>query len=238
MKRGKKISAARAKVAEVVSEKGRLSAAEAVALAKETARAGFDETVELALRLGINPTQSDQNVRGTVMLPRGSGKKVRVAVFASGDKIKEAEAAGADVVGGADLVEKVAGGWLEFDVAISTPDMMKNVGRLGKILGPRGLMPNPKSGTVTFDVERAVKEFKAGKVEYRNDKGGNVHVPIGKASFPEEDLVENARAVIDAVLKAKPSSSKGTYLQCVTISTTMGPGIPVDPVILRKELGK
>lgn len=210
---------------------------QAVGLVKSQATAKFDETVDLSIRLGIDATQSDQNVRGTVLLPHGSGKKVRIAVFAQGDKQKEAEAAGADIVGAAELVEKVAGGWCDFDLAISTPDLMKDVGKLGKVLGPRGLMPNPKSGTVTFDLAKAIKEFKAGKVEYRNDKAGNVHVPIGKASFTAEQLADNARTVLSAVLRAKPSAAKGTYMNGVTVSSTMGPGVRIETAAL-KELGR
>lgn len=210
---------------------------EAVQIVKSNATAKFDESIDLAVRLGVDPTQSDQNVRGTVNLPHGSGKSVRIVVFAQGDKQKEAEAAGADVVGAADLVEKVQGGWTEFDLAIATPDMMKDVGKLGKVLGPKGLMPNPKSGTVTFELTRAIKEFKAGKVEYRNDKAGNVHVPVGKASFPMDSLLENARAVLGAILRAKPASAKGTYVRNVTLSSTMGPGVRIDAATL-KELGR
>jgi large subunit ribosomal protein L1 len=203
---------------------------EAVALAKGSARAKFDETVELAVRIGVDPRKADQNVRGTVILPHGTGKSVRVAVFAKGEKAKEAETAGADVIGGDELVKRISEeGWLEFDKAVATPDMMGQVGRLGKILGPRGLMPNPKVGTVTMDVGRAVQELKGGKVEFRVDKAGNVHVPVGKVSFGEQRLLENANTVIDSLIKAKPSSAKGTYLLRVAVSTTMGPGIRVDP---------
>ncbi|MEK8023803.1 MAG: 50S ribosomal protein L1 [Candidatus Hydrogenedentota bacterium] len=206
----------------------------AISTVKENATAKFDETVDLAIRLGIDATQSDQNVRGTVNLPHGTGKKVRVIVFAQGEKQKEAEAAGAEVVGGADLVAKVQEGWVDFDIAISTPDMMKDVGKLGKVLGPKGLMPNPKSGTVTFDISKAVKDFKAGKVEYRNDKSGNVHVPIGKASFTKDALLENARVVLSAVLRAKPAASKGTFVRGVSMSSTMGPGVRIDPASLKE----
>ncbi len=231
------------KAAEVVqgdlpkTERRTLPLDQAVGLVKSQATAKFDETIDLSIRLGIDATQSDQNVRGTVLLPHGSGKKVRIVVFAQGDKQKEAEAAGADVVGAADLVEKVAAGWCDFDLAISTPDLMKDVGKLGKVLGPRGLMPNPKSGTVTFDLTKAIREFKAGKVEYRNDKAGNVHVPIGKASFAADKLAENARTVLAAVLRAKPSAAKGTYMNGVTVSSTMGPGVRVETAAL-KELGR
>jgi large subunit ribosomal protein L1 len=208
---------------------------EAIALARQTARAKFDETVELAVRLGVDPRKAEQNVRGTVVLPHGTGKTVRVAVFAKGEKAREAEAAGADVVGGEELVKRISEeGWLEFDKAIATPDMMGLVGRLGKILGPRGLMPNPKVGTVTMDVARAVQELKGGKVEYRVDRAGNVHVPVGKVSFSEQDLVDNAAALLDSLLRAKPASAKGSYLLNVTVSTTMGPGVRVDPLTIPK----
>lgn len=201
---------------------------EAVALAQRVAYAKFDETVELAVRLGVNPKYADQMVRGAVGLPHGTGRQVRVLVFAKGEKEREAREAGADYVGAEDLVEKIQGGWLEFDTAIATPDLMGQVGRLGKILGPRGLMPNPKVGTVTFDVARAVREVKAGKVEFKVDKAGNVHVPIGKKSFPAAHLVANAHAVLEALVRAKPAAAKGQYLRSITVATTMGPGIPVD----------
>ncbi len=202
---------------------------EAVKLAKEVAYANFDETFEIHMRLGVNPKYADQMVRGTLVLPHGTGKSVKVAVIASGDKYKEAEAAGADVVGGEDLVEKIKGGWMEFDALIATPDMMRHVGKLGRILGPRGLMPNPKAGTVTFDVANAVKELKAGRIEYKVDKTGIVHNAIGKKSFSEDQLVDNAKAYIQAIIKAKPASAKGRYIHSIYISTTMGPGIKVDP---------
>ncbi|MDQ7829879.1 MAG: 50S ribosomal protein L1 [Armatimonadota bacterium] len=202
---------------------------EAVRLLKQTATAKFPETVEAHVRLGVDPKHADQQVRGTVTLPAGTGKRVRVAVFAKGEKAKEAEAAGADVVGLEDLVEKVQGGWTEFDVAVATPDVMGVVGRLGRILGPRGLMPNPKAGTVTPDVGRAVREIKAGKIEFRVDKFGIVHVPIGKATFSEPDLLRNLAALIDALVRARPAAAKGQYLRSVTLTTTMGPGIKVDP---------
>lgn len=208
---------------------------EAVKLARETARAKFDETVELAARIGVDPRKADQNVRGTVILPHGTGKPVRVAVFAKGEKAREAEAAGADVVGEEDLIKRVSEeGWLEFDKAIATPDMMGLVGRLGKILGPRGLMPNPKVGTVTMDVTRAVQELKGGKVEYRVDKAGNVHVPVGKVSFSEQQLVDNAAALLDSLIRAKPASARGSYLLNLSLCTTMGPGIRVDPLTIPK----
>jgi large subunit ribosomal protein L1 len=201
---------------------------EGVRLLQAMPAAKFDETVELALRLGVDPKHADQMVRGAVVLPHGLGKPVRVAVFAKGEKEREAREAGADVVGAEDLVERVQAGFLEFDTAIATPDLMGQVGRLGKILGPRGLMPNPKLGTVTFDVARAVREAKAGKVEFRVDKAGNVHAPIGKRSFPADHLVANALALVEAIIRAKPASAKGTYLRSVTLSSTMGPGIPLD----------
>ncbi len=202
---------------------------EAIRLAKEIAYANFDETVEIHMRLGVNPKYADQMVRGTLVLPHGTGKSVKVAVIASGDKYKEAEAAGADVVGGEDLVEKIQGGWMDFDALIATPDMMRHVGKLGRILGPRGLMPNPKAGTVTFDVANAVKELKAGRIEYKVDKTGIVHNAIGKRSFSEEQLIDNAKAYIQAIIKAKPASAKGRYIHSIYISTTMGPGIKIDP---------
>lgn len=208
---------------------------DAIALARETARAKFDETVELAVRLGVDPRKAEQNVRGTVVLPHGTGKPIRVAVFAKGEKAREAEAAGADVVGGEELVKRISEeGWLEFDKAVATPDMMSVVGRLGKILGPRGLMPNPKVGTVTMDVARAVQELKGGRVEYRVDRAGNVHVPVGKVSFSEQHLVDNAAALLDSLIRAKPASAKGSYLLNITVSTTMGPGIRVDPLTIPK----
>jgi len=208
---------------------------EAMTLARGVAHAKFDETVELAVRVGVDPRKADQNIRGTVILPHGTGKSVRVAVFAKGEKAKEAEAAGADIVGGDELVKRISEeGWLEFDKAVATPDMMGQVGRLGKVLGPRGLMPNPKVGTVTMDVGKAVQELKGGKVEFRVDKAGNVHVPVGKVSFGEQKLLENASVVIDSLIKAKPSSAKGTYLLRVAVSTTMGPGVRVDPATVHK----
>lgn len=201
---------------------------EAVETAKAARYVKFDETVELALRLGVDPKHADQMVRGTVVLPHGTGKTVRVLVFASGEKIKEAEDAGADYVGGEDMAKKIEGGWLDFEAVVSTPDMMKVVGRLGRVLGPRGLMPNPKAGTVSFDVARAVEEIKAGKVEFRVDKAGIVHAPVGKLSFPAESLTANAQALIQAVLKAKPAAAKGKYVKNIALSSTMGPGIKVD----------
>ena len=201
---------------------------------KTTAKAGFDETVEVALRLGVDPRKADQIVRGTLSLPSGTGKTARVAVFAAGEKANEARAAGADVVGADDLVARVRDeGFLDFDVAIATPDLMGQVGALGRILGPRGLMPNPKTGTVTDDVERAVTDFKGGRVEYRTDKVGNIHLGIGKASFDRKKLLENLQAVMDEIHRAKPASAKGRYVRAVTLSTTMGPGIHVDPQLAR-----
>lgn len=197
-------------------------------LAKETAHAKFDETVEMAIRLGVDPRQADQNIRGTVTLPHGMGKAVRVLAFAKGDKEKEAQEAGADFVGSDELIKKISEGWLDFDKAVATPDMMGAVGRIGKILGPRGLMPNPKTGTVAADIGKAVKEIKAGKLEYRVDKAGIVHVPVGKASFGAEQLIDNARAVLGSILRAKPASAKGNYIKGVTVATTMGPGIKID----------
>ncbi len=202
---------------------------EALRLVKELSNRAFDETVELSVRLGVNPKHADQQVRGSVVLPHGTGKTVRVAVFAKGEKIKEAEEAGADFVGSDELVAKVQEGWLDFDIAVATPDMMSSVGKLGKILGPRGMMPNPKSGTVTFELEKAIQDIKAGKVEYRTDKTGNVHVPIGKVSFELEKLVENYQTVMDALIKARPAAAKGQYIRNATVSSTMGPGIKVNP---------
>lgn len=201
---------------------------EAVALVKKTAKANFDETVEVAFRLGVDPKKADQQIRGAMVLPNGTGKTQRVLVFAKGEKAKEAEAAGADYVGDAEYIEKINQGWFEFDVIVATPDMMAEVGKLGRILGPRGLMPNPKTGTVTFEVEKAVQDIKAGKVEYRVDKQSNIHVPIGKVSFEDEKLAENLRAIIEQIVKVKPQSAKGTYLKNVSIASTMGPGIKVD----------
>jgi large subunit ribosomal protein L1 len=224
MKMGKKMGSAVKKV-----EPGKeYSLEEAVKIVKETSYTKFDETVDMALNLGVDPKKSDQMVRGTVVLPHGMGKKVKVLVFAKGEKEKEAREAGADHVGAEDLVEKIQKGWLDFDNAVATPDIMGLVGKLGKVLGPRGLMPNPKLGTVTFDVAKAVKEIKAGKVEYKTEKAGIVHVPIGKVSFDSEKLLDNARVIIDAIVKAKPGTSKGKYLKKVALSSTMGPGIRVD----------
>jgi large subunit ribosomal protein L1 len=201
---------------------------EALDIVQQTPAAKFDETIDLSIRLGVDPKHADQMVRGAVVMPNGIGKSVRVAVFAKGEKEREARDAGADVVGAEDLVERIQGGWMEFDTAVATPDLMGQVGRLGKVLGPRGLMPNPKLGTVTFDVARAVREAKAGKVEFRVDKAGNVHVPIGKRSFPAAQLQENALAMLEAIMRAKPAAAKGQYLRSLTVSSTMGPGVPVD----------
>jgi large subunit ribosomal protein L1 len=201
---------------------------EGLRLVKETGRAKFDETVEMAVRLGVDPRQADQNVRGTVSLPHGIGKTVRVLAFAKGEKEKEAQEAGADHVGAEDLIKKISDGWFDFDKTVATPDMMAAVGRIGKVLGPRGLMPNPKTGTVTMEIGKAVKEIKAGKLEFRVDKAGIVHVPVGKASFSQEQLIDNAKAVLTSILRAKPASAKGNYVRGVTISATMGPGIKID----------
>jgi large subunit ribosomal protein L1 len=205
------------------------SVEEAIELVKKTNFAKFDATVEVAFRLGVDPKKADQQIRGAVVLPNGTGKTQRVLVFAKGEKAKEAEAAGADYVGDTDYINKIQQGWFEFDVIVATPDMMGEVGKLGRILGPKGLMPNPKTGTVTFDVEKAVKEIKAGKVEYRVDKAGNIHVPIGKVSFENEKLVENFTTIYETMLKVKPAAAKGTYIKNVTVTSTMGPGIKVDP---------
>ena len=221
------------KVKEKIEPGKRYSLKEAVELVINTARAKFDETVEMAIKLGVNPQHADQMVRGSVVLPNGLGKSVKVLVFAKGDKEKEGMEAGADVVGSDDLIEKIKGGWLEFDRAIATPDMMGSVGKLGKILGPRGLMPNPKVGTVTFNIEKAVKELKAGRIEFRVEKAGILHCPVGKVSFGVEKLRENIVALVEAIIKLKPASSKGTYLKGMSISTTMGPGIKVDPLDAR-----
>jgi large subunit ribosomal protein L1 len=215
-------------VAQSIDRARQYDPAEAVRLVKSGAKAKFDETIEVAVRLGVDPKHQDQQVRTTVVLPHGSGRKVRVLVFAKGDKAKEAEAAGADHVGAEDLVERIQGGWTDFDVAVAAPDMMAQVGRLGRILGPRGLMPNPKAGTVTPDVARAVKEVKAGKIEFRTDKAGIVHAPIGKASFEESALVENLGSIVDAIVKVRPSAAKGVYLKKIALTSTMGPSALVD----------
>ncbi len=231
---GKKYKA----VAALVDRAKLYSIEEAVGLAKKTARTKFDETVDLALRLGVDPKQADQMVRGTVVLPHGTGKKVKILVFAKGEKDKEARDAGADYVGADDMADKIQKeGWTDFDTVVATPDMMGTVGKLGKVLGPRGLMPNPKTGTVTMDLAKAIKDIRAGKVEYRVEKAGIVHVPVGKASFDENKLVENAKSVLESVMKAKPASSKGKYLKSATVSTTMGPGVKMDPALIEKLVG-
>ena len=209
------------------------SPAEAVALARKTSTTKFDPTVEVALRLGVDPRKADQMVRGTVNLPHGTGKTARVLVFATGDRAAEAEAAGADFVGADDLIERIQGGFLDFDAVVATPDMMGKVGRLGRVLGPRGLMPNPKTGTVTTDVGKAVSDIKGGKIEFRVDRHGNLHFVIGKASFTDRALVENYAAALEEVLRLKPAAAKGRYVKKVTVTTTMGPGVPVDPGITR-----
>ncbi|MGA2079035.1 MAG: 50S ribosomal protein L1 [Holophaga sp.] len=228
-KPGKKYQAAASKI-----EKRPYELAEALTLVKDSAFAKFDETVEVHMRLGVDPRHADQMVRGTIVLPHGTGKVMRVAVIAAGEKIKEAEAAGADIVGGDDLVERISGGFLEFDALVATPDMMKGVGRLGKVLGPRGLMPNPKTGTVTFDITKAIREIKAGKVEYRVDKTGIIHAGVGKVSFGVEKLTENAKALIDAVQKAKPPAAKGKYVKAIHLASTMGPSVTVSSTVLEK----
>jgi large subunit ribosomal protein L1 len=212
------------------------SPADAIRILKQIPKAKFDENVDVAIRLGIDPKQADQQVRGTVALPAGTGRSVRVLVFAKGEKAKEAETAGADYVGAEEFVEKIQGGWTDFDVAIATPDLMSLVGRLGRVLGPRGLMPNPKAGTVTFDIARAVKEIKAGKIEYRVEKAGILHTGIGKASFTEEQLLANLMALLEAVMRAKPASAKGQYLRSIALSTTMGPAVRVDPTKVEATL--
>jgi large subunit ribosomal protein L1 len=220
---GKKYEAS-AKLVDKVS----YTLADALPLVKKAAFAKFDETVEVAMRLGVDPKHADQMVRGTVVLPHGLGRSKRVIVIASGDKVREGREAGADESGGDDLVQRIQGGWMDFDAVVATPDMMKSVGRLGKVLGPRGLMPNPKTGTVTLDVARAVREVKAGKVEFRVDKTGIVHCPVGKVSFEAQKLADNAAALISSVIKAKPATAKGKYVKSIVISSTMGPGVPID----------
>ncbi|MTV49492.1 50S ribosomal protein L1 [Heliobacillus mobilis] len=207
-----------------------VEAPEAVEVVKKMATAKFDETIEAAFRLGVDPRHADQMIRGAVVLPHGTGKTRKVAVFAKGDKAKEAEAAGADFVGAEDLVEKIQGGWFDFDVAVATPDVMGMVGKLGRVLGPKGLMPNPKTGTVTFDVARAIQEIKAGKIEYRVDKTGIIHAPIGKASFDAEKLLENYQVLLDTLIKAKPAAAKGQYIKSITLSSTMSPGVRINPL--------
>ncbi len=231
MKPGKK----RAGALQKPDKRRRYALDEAVSLMKELAFANFDESVDLAVRLGVDPKHADQMVRGAVVLPHGTGKTNRVLVFAKGEKVSEAEEAGADFVGGDDFVAKINEGWLDFDTVISTPDMMGQVGRLGRVLGPRGLMPNPKVGTVTFDVSKAVREAKAGKVEFRAEKAGIVHAQIGKRSFGETELAGNVKSLVGALVKAKPAAAKGTYLRSITLSSTMGPGIKIDPGTIEVE---
>ncbi|HTN44161.1 MAG TPA: 50S ribosomal protein L1 [Nitrospiria bacterium] len=229
---GKKYLAAKAHV-----ETKQYTIPEAMQIVKKAAFAKFDETVDLAVQLGVDPKHSDQMVRGSVLLPHGTGKTVRVAVFAKGDKEKEAREAGADVVGSEELVEKITKGWLEFDRVIATPDLMGTVGKLGKILGPRGLMPNPKSGTVTFDLAKAIREVRQGRVEFKVEKAGIVHVPVGKVSFEPQKLAENASTVLETIVKAKPSTAKGVYLKAITVSSTMGPSIKIDAPGVAKMFG-
>jgi len=221
------------KVFEKIDRNQRYQLEDSLKLVKETARAKFDETVDMAIRLGVDPRQADQNIRGTVALPHGMGKTVRVLAFAKGEKEREAQEAGADFIGSDELIKKISEGWLDFDKAVATPDMMAAVGRIGKILGPRGLMPNPKTGTVSLDIGKAVREIKAGKLEFRVDKAGIVHVPVGRASFSAEQLIDNARMVLLTVLRAKPASAKGNYVKGVTVATTMGPGIKIDLAQIR-----
>lgn len=204
---------------------------DAIPLVQQVKFAKFDETVEMALRLGVNPKHADQMVRGTVVLPHGLGRSKRVLAIAVGEKQKEAEESGADIVGGEEIVEKIQAGWIDFEAVVATPDMMRSVGKLGKVLGPRGLMPNPKTGTVTVEIGKAVKEIKAGKVEFRVDKTGIIHAPIGKVSFPKQNLIDNAQAILSSVMKAKPAAAKGKYLRSLTVSSTMGPGVKVDPAV-------
>jgi large subunit ribosomal protein L1 len=230
-KRGKKYIEARK---QITGPSG-VGVAEAVKMAVDSSFAKFDETVDVAVRLGVDPRHADQMVRGSVVLPNGIGKSVKVLVFAKGEKEKEAQDAGADYIGGDDLVEKIKGGWFEFDKVVATPDMMGPVGKIGKILGPRGLMPNAKTGTVTFDVNRAVKELKAGKIEFRVEKAGIVHAPMGKVSFGVDKLVQNISAFLETILRLKPASSKGTYLRAVAISTTMGPGVKIDTSLVKES---
>ncbi len=225
---GKKFTKAK----EIVGTEPSQSLEDAVSRVKKAAYAKFDETVEVALRLGVNPKHADQMVRGTVVLPHGLGVSRRVLVIASGEKLKEAQEAGADLVGGEEMVDQIQKGFMDFDAVVATPDMMRSVGKLGKVLGPRGLMPNPKTGTVTFEIARAVKEIKAGKVEFRVDKTAIVHAPVVKVSFSEENLLENLKTLVDTILKAKPASAKGKYIKSFSISSTMGPGVRIDPAIL------
>ena len=228
-KQGKKYDEA----SKLIDKAAQYEVSEAIELVKKTATAKFDETVEVAFKLGVDPRQSDQMIRGAVVLPNGTGKTQTVLVFAKGEKAKEAEAAGADFVGADDIVAKIQGGWFDFDVAIATPDMMGVVGKIGRLLGPKGLMPNPKTGTVTMDVTKAINDVKAGKIEYRVDKTGIIHAPIGKASFEQEKLEENFKTLCDVLIKAKPASSKGQYIRSVTVSSTMGPGVKINPLKLQ-----
>ncbi len=223
-KRGKKYSES----LKLVDRNNLYEVAEAFDLVEKTSKANFDETVELAVRLGVDPRHADQQVRGAVVLPHGTGKVTRIVVITKGDKVAEAEAAGADFVGGEELIEKIQGGWFDFDIMVASPDMMGVVGKIGRVLGPKGLMPNPKSGTVTFDVAEAISEIKAGKVEYRVDKAAIINVPIGKVSFGSEKLIDNFKVVMEAIIKAKPSAAKGKYLRSVTVASTMGPGIKLN----------
>ena len=229
-KRGKRYKNLESKI----DKKKEYSLEDAIALSKSLASAKFDETVVMAVRLGVKPQQADQMVRGSVVMPKGIGKKTKILVFAKGEKEREALEAGADFVGAENMIEKITGGWMEFDRVVATPDMMGAVGKLGKVLGPRGLMPNPKSGTVTFELARAIKEIQAGKVEFKTEKAGIVHVPIGKASFRSEDLIENARVILETIVRKKPASAKGHYLKSITVSTTMGPGVKTDSVQISK----
>jgi large subunit ribosomal protein L1 len=228
-KHGKKYEEA----SKLIDKAAQYEVSEAIELVKKTATAKFDETVEVAFKLGVDPRQSDQMIRSAVVLPNGTGKTQTVLVFAKGEKAKEAEAAGADFVGADDIVAKIQGGWFDFDVAIATPDMMGVVGKIGRLLGPKGLMPNPKTGTVTMDVTKAINDVKAGKIEYRVDKTGIIHAPIGKASFEQEKLEENFKTLCDVLIKAKPASSKGQYIRSVTVSSTMGPGVKINPLKLQ-----
>ena len=228
-KHGKKYEEA----SKLIDKAAQYEVSEAIELVKKTATAKFDETVEVAFKLGVDPRQSDQMIRGAVVLPNGTGKTQTVLVFAKGEKAKEAEAAGADFVGADDIVAKIQGGWFDFDVAIATPDMMGVVGKIGRLLGPKGLMPNPKTGTETMDVTKAINDVKAGKIEYRVDKTGIIHAPIGKASFEQEKLEENFKTLCDVLIKAKPASSKGQYIRSVTVSSTMGPGVKINPLKLQ-----
>jgi large subunit ribosomal protein L1 len=233
MKHGKRYRAA----AELARQAGSIQdLATAVKLVKQTARAKFDETIVVSSHLGVDPRHSDQLVRGTVVLPHGTGKSLRVLVLCKGDKVKEAQAAGADFAGAEEFIQKIQGGWLDMDAIVATPDLMGEVGKLGKVLGPRGLMPNPKSGTVTFDITKAVRELKAGKIEFRVDKGSNVHAPVGKASFTESALLENARTFLRELVRARPAAAKGSYIMTLALSATMGPAVTLDPAAVTADL--